>query len=143
MAVFIEEPEGKFNTAHIVRLSLCGKAGMCSAELTTGNIVEVYYDYDEEATMLIPAAAGLVATILSVKENIVHVRREHIVAWRVWRGGVDPVLINDTSDLLLIETPDGHFTETDGTLYETLDAAKAAALRRADTRQKLKAAKHQ
>lgn len=83
---------------------------------------------------------GVIATLISVPSNArptaddIYVWRLHVIAWKlIGDGFAEPVLTESTGggEVVLIECPDGRLLDAENCSYENLDAAKAAALAKA------------
>lgn len=95
---------------------------------------------------MVPAAAGQVATVITVYDfdsqpPDVEIKRLPVVAWRIERDGMNddhsytahPIIAGwgvADNQAVLVERPDGQLDDCDDGTYASLDAAKAAIVRR-------------
>jgi hypothetical protein len=145
MPQFIRTDDGLVNADHIAhaRHRHDGKVVLRDRD---GKSLGVADQDDLETGILIPAAAGIFATVITVNgvysaapptADCVYVDRVPIVAWRISRYTSDsyialPVVAGIGSDqTALIERPNGDLDSPDDRLYENLDAAKADFLEKA------------
>jgi len=146
MSNFIETDNGWVNLDHVESFErveaakgrptyIFRRRGGTPIDRVTG----IDFDPEDIEGVIIPAASDARAVVIDVDtstarptEEDVWTDHHSIVAWRVGRDGVTPILPTDTGGgseaLTLIEQPNGHLVSQWDDSYDTLDAAKAYAL---------------